>query len=113
MRFSRTSGSPGAPHWRRCVLRTIRQVDGSFLEATNLARLWGLAGKGVYYVSRTPAISMTFFDFATRQTRRLFDLANKPVPGTPGPAVSPDGRWILYSQMDREGNNIMLLQNFE
>jgi len=27
-------------------------------------------------------------------------------------AISPDGRWILYSQLDQGGNDIMLVENF-
>lgn len=82
------------------------------LEAINLGRQWALADGGIYYVSRTPALAMVFFDLATRRTSRLFALANRPALGTSGPTVSPDGRWILYSQVDREGSNVMLLQNF-
>jgi len=92
---------------------TETPVDG--LEGSNLGRQWALADTGIYFVSRTPATAeygLFFFDFATRRTRPLFALANKPVPGTSGPSVSPDGHWLLYSQVDRQGSNVMLLQNF-
>jgi Tol biopolymer transport system component len=88
-------------------------VDG--LQDSNLGRQWSPADTGIYFVLRTPATAengMFFFDFAAHRARRLFSLANRPVPGTSGPSVSPDGHWLLYSQVDRQASNIMLLQNF-
>jgi hypothetical protein len=29
-----------------------------------------------------------------------------------GVAVSPDGRWILYTQFDQAGSELMLVENF-
>jgi len=28
------------------------------------------------------------------------------------PTVSPDGRWILYAQLDQSGSDVMLVENF-
>nr|MBA2647064.1 hypothetical protein [Pyrinomonadaceae bacterium] len=30
----------------------------------------------------------------------------------PGLSVSPDERWVLYTQYDRKGSDIMLVENF-
>jgi hypothetical protein len=30
----------------------------------------------------------------------------------PGLALSPDGRWLLYAQIDRYGADLMLAENF-
>jgi len=31
---------------------------------------------------------------------------------TPGVSVSHDGRWILYTEFDQAGSELMLVQNF-
>ena len=54
-----------------------------------------------------------FFDFATKLSNPVFTSPGKPVFGTPGLTVSPDGRSILYSQVNREGSDVMLLENYE
>jgi hypothetical protein len=36
----------------------------------------------------------------------------KPLGGVRGLTVSPDGRWILYTQFDQRGSDIMLMENF-
>lgn len=50
-----------------------------------------------------------FFDFATRKTREIFkadkDLAK-------GMSISPEGRYMLYSQIDESNADIMLVSNF-
>ena len=43
----------------------------------------------------------------------VFISPGKPVLGTPGLTVSPDGQSMLYTQVNREGSDIMQLENFE
>jgi hypothetical protein len=38
---------------------------------------------------------------------KLLDIA-----GLGGVSVSPDGRWILYTQFDQAGSELMLMENF-
>jgi Tol biopolymer transport system component len=72
---------------------------------------WAVVDEGVYSVNSTepssPAIE--FFDFATSQVRPIARLEKPTIAGL---AVSPDGRWILYTQVDRQENDIMLVENF-
>ena len=71
---------------------------------------WAATPAGIYYTdsSSTP-ISVNFYEFASRTTRRLMTLSQAPIPGGgPGIAVSPDGRWLLYSQSGDEQSEIML-----
>jgi Tol biopolymer transport system component/DNA-binding winged helix-turn-helix (wHTH) protein len=70
---------------------------------------WTVSPNGIYFVPRFTPRSVAFYDFATQRTRELFrtdrDLDD-------GLAVSPDGRYILYSQADENTSNIMLVPNF-
>jgi sugar lactone lactonase YvrE len=68
---------------------------------------WGMTGEGIYfYNDHTNTID--FFSFATR---RLTQIAKPEKQGGPL-AVSPDGRWILSSQVDVDTSHIMMVENF-
>jgi Tol biopolymer transport system component len=74
---------------------------------------WALLDRGIYYVNEAgthPAIE--FFDLATRKISRIADLDGPPPAGDPGFAVSPDGRRIVFSQVDTSAVDIMLVENF-
>ena len=53
--------------------------------------------------------SLRYFDFATRQIRPIFEVDKD---FSSGLSVSPDGRWILYSQVGDESGDIMLVDHF-
>jgi hypothetical protein len=40
-------------------------------------------------------------------------IERNPIARGPRLAVSPDGRWILYDQLDQSGSDIMLVENFQ
>jgi hypothetical protein len=56
--------------------------------------------------------AIKFFSFASGKVKGLAVLNAPPVDGPPGLAVSPDGRWILYTQNDRRVSDIVLVENF-
>jgi Tol biopolymer transport system component len=79
-----------------------------------------IVSSGVYFVpargrgTPDPGDSIRFLDFGTGQTRLVANVA-KPFnfnAGAGGLAVSPDGRWILYTQFDQAGSELMLVENF-
>ncbi len=39
-------------------------------------------------------------------------VEKEPLAGPPTLTVSPDGRWLLYAQLDRQVSNILLVENF-
>ena len=53
-----------------------------------------------------------FYEFATRKTTRVFQLAKRNDSGDPGLSLSPDGRTLLFSQLDESGSDLMLLEHF-
>jgi Tol biopolymer transport system component len=75
---------------------------------------WALTDQGIYFVNldakRNPTIK--FFDFATGRIKQVAAPERMPVWGLVGLAVSPDGRWILYAQVDQDTSDIMLVENF-
>jgi Tol biopolymer transport system component/DNA-binding winged helix-turn-helix (wHTH) protein len=71
-----------------------------------------LANKGIYFVPQQgPAwdSSIEFLDFATNHTKRVASF-RKPL--SSGLALSSDGRWILYTQSERVGSELRLVENF-
>ena len=68
--------------------------------------------KGIYFVPQKGTglgSSIEFLDFATNHTKRVASFEK---PFSSGLALSPDGRWILYTQVDQAGAELRLVENF-
>jgi hypothetical protein len=69
---------------------------------------------GLYFVPREKPTSIRFLSFSTNQIKPVADF-QKPTEVAPqggGVSVSPDGRWILCTQVDQAGGELMLVENF-
>ena len=70
---------------------------------------WALMPDGIYFSPVDNPRKICFYDFATKHTREIFradkDLAE-------GMSISPDRRYMLYSQIDESNSDIMLVNNF-
>jgi Tol biopolymer transport system component/DNA-binding winged helix-turn-helix (wHTH) protein len=77
-------------------------------------RSWAVTDAGIYFASaEMPARPMLeFFDFAVGDTTRVAVLERPISARVWGLAVSPDRRWILYTQIDQSSSDIMLMQDF-
>jgi Tol biopolymer transport system component len=77
-------------------------------------RYWAIQDNGVYFVapmaSARPAIK--FFNFFTHAVAQRGVLERDPLQGPPGLTISPDGRWLLYAQVDQSVSDLMLVENF-
>jgi Tol biopolymer transport system component len=77
---------------------------------------WTVVENGIYFLTAEklayPAIE--FFSFATSKVTEgaVLTKAFRSWTNPEGLSVSPDGRWILYTQDDREDTDIMLVENF-
>jgi len=91
------SGQPG----------TESEVDG--LPRVRHSGLWTLFQGGIYFVPAESPRSLRYFDFASRQTRQVFEADNDFGDGL---SVSSDGRWILYSLESDVNSDIMLVDHF-
>jgi Tol biopolymer transport system component len=70
---------------------------------------WVVVPRGLYFVPAQAPKSLYYFDFATEKSRVVFE---NQVPLADGLSLSPDGRWLLYSQTDEENTDIMLADHF-
>ena len=71
--------------------------------------LWTIAAKGIYFVPADTPRSLCYFDFTTKQIQEIFKVEKN---FDSGLSVSPDSRWLLYSQVDEENSDIMFVDHF-
>jgi len=86
---------------------TESDVDG--LPRLSNYSLWSVSPRGIYFVPAEAPKSLRYFDFATRQTRTIFEVERDFIRGL---SLSADGRWILYSQLADTNGDIMLVDHF-
>jgi len=81
-----------------------------------LRTYWRVVSGGIFYVTGNAAPSVSFelyfYDFATRSGRRVVRLPGFLPLYTGGLTVSSDGKRMVYSQVSRSGDDIMLVENF-
>jgi eukaryotic-like serine/threonine-protein kinase len=78
---------------------------------------WGLGQRGIYYatkadivVLRRAALTIHYLDFATGRTATLFHRESPSM--YQSLAVSPDEKWVLFSETPRGQSELMLVENF-
>ena len=86
---------------------TESEVDG--LPRLSDSGVWTLSPGGIYFVPAEAPRSLRYFDFASKQIRPIFEVDKDFGSGL---SVSPDGRWILYSQVGDVNSDIMLVDHF-
>jgi Tol biopolymer transport system component len=78
---------------------------------------WDVTADGIYFVSEERLASaarqwvLKLFRFDTQQVTMITRLSRRPHSPTPLD-VSPDGKWFLYVQNDRDESDLMLVENF-
>ena len=80
------------------------------------ALAFALAADGIYFVEIGTRLyggsignSLKFFSFAKGTAEKVFDIKYLPAVGL---SLSPDGRYVLFSQVDPFGVDLMLVENF-
>jgi hypothetical protein len=75
---------------------------------------WAVVSEGIYYLTRVPVDrgALMFYSFKSRSARLVASIPKDPPFGDSGFAVSPDGRSVLYTQVDHSGSDIMLVEGF-
>ena len=73
---------------------------------------FAVAKEGIYFLPTSEAtggVPVEFFSFATGEIKTVATVGKAVWVGL---AVSPDGRTILYTQIDQQGSDLMLVENF-
>jgi Tol biopolymer transport system component/DNA-binding winged helix-turn-helix (wHTH) protein len=76
-----------------------------------LGRAWTVVEKGIYFATAED-LAQPLIEFYSFATRKVTQVAALPKPFSYSLSVSPDGRWLLYTQRDQSGSDIMLMENF-
>lgn len=71
---------------------------------------WEIASGGVYFFPVDDHMTLHYFDLSTRKARSLFKISGGGA--FLGLSVSPDGRYVLYPELDDYRSDIMLVENF-
>ena len=77
-------------------------------------RFWAVTQKGIYFATANEPTRpiIEFFNFTTRKVTTIATLDRLLSPSDPGLTVAPNGRSILFAQMDQSGSDLMLVENF-
>ncbi len=73
---------------------------------------FAIVNGGIYFIPRPDSAglhSIQFFNFATKRIQSIAKIESEIDAYL---SVSPDDRWILYSQDDQVGSDLMLVENF-
>jgi Tol biopolymer transport system component/DNA-binding winged helix-turn-helix (wHTH) protein len=75
---------------------------------------WVPFGSGIYFWHYTNdnRQEIDFLDLSTKKVRPVFSPEKGRANWMGGLSVSPDGRWLLYSQMDELSSDLMMVENW-
>jgi Tol biopolymer transport system component len=75
-------------------------------------RAFSLVNDGIYFIPEPGTdekSSIQFLSFATGKVKTVAPISKPPAEGV---SVSPDGRSILFTQVDQDSSDLMLVENF-
>ena len=91
-------------------------------EDTNLglpavAGNWGVAADGIWFLdvlrrARDGQTTLQWFSFAARKLSQRAVLPRVMGGTTPEFSVTPNGRWVAWTQRDHQDSDLMLIENF-
>ena len=90
----------------------LKSGDDTEILTTIVERAFDIAKDGIYYVPEAAAdgrFTLQFLDLKTGRSRLVCPLQR---PVTVRLGLSPDGSFLLYSQLDSWGQDLMLVENF-
>jgi Tol biopolymer transport system component/DNA-binding winged helix-turn-helix (wHTH) protein len=95
-------------------LRRLRERDGldELVLPSVTFRNAAITADGIYFIPRADSqgrFAVHFYDFRTRQSSPVLSMTGRPSEGL---AVSPDSRVLLYTQIDAQRSDLMLIDHF-
>jgi Tol biopolymer transport system component/DNA-binding winged helix-turn-helix (wHTH) protein len=73
---------------------------------------WAVTGDGIYFIRReATGPTIRFYNFVTGRSSPVVRLDD--VPEHPALTVSPDGRVLLYTHVDRDESDLLLVEDFQ
>ena len=95
------------------ILRRMLVEGGEETDVVrDMMRSFAVTDKGVYYVAPAPdqrGALVRFIGHAGGESKTLGRIPRTPSAGL---SLSPDGRFLLYSQYDQSAAELMLVENF-
>jgi Tol biopolymer transport system component/DNA-binding winged helix-turn-helix (wHTH) protein len=82
-------------------------LDG--MPQVNNWNAWTAVHGGIYFVPVGLPDTLRYYDFASRE---LHDVLRLQKDFSDGLSISPDGRYLLYSQIDDRNSDIMVVENY-
>ena len=77
-----------------------------------VSRAFSVVKDGIYFIPLPGDHGRSSIQFLSFVTGKVKTVAQIPEPPTEGLSVSPDGRSLLFSQLDELGSDLMLVENF-
>jgi Tol biopolymer transport system component/DNA-binding winged helix-turn-helix (wHTH) protein len=108
--YTKGRGVPGV--WRMSLESGTENLAFDEHQA-GLWRYWRVAPQGIYFATNSAAGPLLqVFSLVSGKVNEIARLPKGPERNVPGLAVSPDGRSLLYCQMDRSGSDLMMVEDF-
>ena len=106
---------PGGPKTiHRLDLATGQDQPLPQLGDAGARRYWAVAREGIFFVNTLDAANwVQRFDFATRKVTRVQKIGDIINYGPGGLSVSPDGKTLIWGQIDQDDQDIMLVKDFQ
>lgn len=108
--YSKGNAMGPASLWR--VSGSSHHADGSETQVLESLADWStfsVVPDGIYYIPHADGGTTASIQFHAFAGRRTWKIAAIEEPVSVGLAVSPDGLTILYTQVDHEDNDLMLV----
>ena len=107
--FTANSGTSFTLH-KASLQPTGTESPVNDMPALSFVANWEIVPGGVYFFLMEDLLALNYFDFSTRKVRSIFKVSGGG--SFLGGSVSPDGRYILYPELDDYQSDIMLVENF-